>query len=99
MARQRFSSPRLHDPRMCQHARANLDAFGVGTGRHHLADVFVTQRHGKFHAAVGQTHPLAAAKVEPSVRQMQIAMAHAGCQNFQQDFTAFRLRCGLLVKL
>ena len=76
---------------MRQHARADLDAFGVRAGRDHLADILVAERHRQLHAAVGEAHPLAAAEVEPAVRQMQIAVADAGGQNFQQNFAALRL--------
>ena len=87
------------DPRMRQHARADLDPFRVGTDRHHLADILVAERHRQLHATVGQAQPLAAAKIKITIRQMQIAMADAGRQNLQQDLAARRLWRGLLVEL
>ena len=80
-------------------AIADLDALGIRTDGHHLADILVTKRDRQLHAAIGKAHFLAAAEIEPAFRQMKIAVADAGRENFQQDLAALRLRGGLFVKL
>ena len=78
---------------------ADLDALGIRTDRHHLADILVAERDRQLHAAIGKAQLLAAAEIEPAVRQMKIAVADAGSEHFQQDLAALRLRGGLFVEL
>ncbi len=87
------------NPRIRQHALSDLDALGLGADSHHLADVLVPERHRQLHAAVLQAHPLAAAKIEIAVGEVQIAVADAGGENLQQDLGAGRLRRRRLVAL
>jgi hypothetical protein len=84
---------------MGQPAVTDLDALRVGADRHHLADILVTEGHRQFHAAIRETHLFAAAQIEPAIRQMQITVADAGCQNFQENFAAGRLGRWLFIEL
>jgi hypothetical protein len=84
---------------MCEHPVTDFDSLGLRTKRDHFADILVTESNGQFHAAVGKTQALATPKVEITFRQVDIAMADAGCQNLQQDFANGRLRRWLFVEL
>src|SRR5215831_14356757 len=85
------------DPRMRNHPHTDLDALRVRSGRHHLAYILVPERHWQLHATVGETQALAAAKIEPAIGEMQIAMADARREHFKQHLRARRLRRRLLV--
>src|SRR6516165_3362734 len=85
------------DPRMRNHPHTDLDALRVRSDRHHLANILVPERHWQLHAAFGETQALAAAKIEPAIGEMQIAMADARREHFKQHLRALRLRRRLLV--
>src|SRR5262245_16518137 len=87
------------DPWMCEHPVTDLDSLGLRTKRDHFADILVAESNGQLHAPVGKAQALAAPEVKITLRQVQIAMADAGCQDLQQDFAAGRLRCWLFVEL
>src|SRR5579872_6936929 len=87
------------DPRIRNHARADRHAFGVRSNRHHLADILMPERQRQLHAAVGEAEPFAAAEIEPTVGEMQVAVADARRQHFEQHFAAGRLRHRLLFGL
>jgi hypothetical protein len=87
------------DPGVRQPAVADFRTLSLRPDRHHLADILVAERDRQLHAAIFQAHPLAATEIEIAVGQMQVAVADAGCQNFEQHLTALRLRRGLLIKL
>src|SRR5262245_38443460 len=86
------------DPWMCEHPVTDLDSLGLRTKRDHFADILVTESNGQLHAPVGKTQALAAAKVEITFRQVDIAMADTGRQDLQQNFAAGRLRRWLCVE-
>src|SRR5690606_31632436 len=87
------------DPGMNEPAVSGLDAFRIGTDRHHLADILMPERHRPLHAAILPTEALAAAEIEPAIRQVEIAMADAGGQHLEQHFGALGLRRRLLIEL
>jgi len=68
---------------MRKHARTDLDALRIRSGRHDLADILVPERHRQRHAAVGETEALAAAKIEPAIGEMQIAVADSRREHFE----------------
>ena len=76
------------DPRMRKYARTDLDALRVRSNRHHLADILMPERHRQFHAALGETQPLPATKIEPAIGDMQVAVANARRQHFEQHLRA-----------
>src|SRR4249920_82754 len=65
------------DPRMRKPTIADFDALDVRTEGDDLANVFVTERDRKFHAAIRKAHPLAATQIEPAIGEVQIAVANA----------------------
>src|SRR5262245_44640541 len=87
------------DPWMCEHPVTDLDSLGLRTKRDNFADILVAESDGQLHAPVGKTQALAPAEIEIPFRQVDIAMADAGRQDFQQDFAAGRLRRWLFVEL
>src|SRR6185437_8451475 len=87
------------NPRMREHTRADLDALGIGPHGNDFADVFMAKRDRQFHAAILQAHALAAAEVEPAIVEMQVAVANAGGDDFQQHLGACRLWRRLLPEL
>ena len=87
------------DPRVGQQHLANFNALDLGSDGHHFANVFVPERHRQIHAAILQTHPLAAAKIEIAVGEVQVAVADPGGEDLQEHLGAGRLRRRLLVAL
>ena len=82
---------------MRKHARTDLDALRVRSSRRHLADIFMPERHWQFHAAVGEAQALPAAKIEPAIGEVQVAVANARREHFEQHLRARGLWCRLLV--
>ena len=80
------------DPRVNEPAVANLDAFGIGPDGDDLADILMTHGQRQFNAAIAELQLLAAAQVVIAVPNMQIAVADARGNHFEQDFGPGGLR-------
>ena len=84
-------------PRIDEAHVAHLDVLRVRSERDHLADVLMAHGERQLDAAIGEHQLLAAADLVIAVPDVQIGMAHAGGEHFQENLRAGWLgRLGLI---
>ena len=79
-------------PRIDEANVSHFDALHIRPECHDLADILVTHRQRKLDAAIGEHQLLAAADLVIAVPDVQVGVAHAGREHFQQHLRARGLR-------